>query len=86
MSNYYYESIPNTPLGVLVLPHIQGGYLWFITVGEEHEEANSVIKCTSPLKTPYEAVEDALVALSSGLSGWIIYVADKRRDWADQKG
>jgi hypothetical protein len=87
VSNYYFEDIPNTPFGILVLPSILGGYQWFITNDDEDalDSEQPIIKCNSTLASPYEAVDDALSTLNASLSMWMVQVAEKRRDWLKQQ-
>lgn len=86
MSNVYYESIEETPFGILVLPDIAGGFRWFITLGDiETSDNEYVVECIQPLATPYEAVEVALDQAVKSFSLWQLAVRQKQQRWLSQK-
>lgn len=84
MSNVYYEEIQGTPLGVLVLMDLSGGYRWFITYGDDKSDNEYLIECEESQPNPYAAVDAALTALSRDFSVWLTSIAEKRRQWSLQ--
>ena len=82
MSNVYYEEIPGTPFGVLVLPDIAGGYRWFIAQGDVDLADNEfIMECQETCSTPYEAVEAALREATIGYARWSTVFESKLKEW-----
>jgi len=82
MSNVYYEEIPGTPFGVLVLPDISGGYRWFIAQGDVDLADNEfIMECQETYSTPYEAVEAALKEAAAGYARWSGIFETKLKEW-----
>jgi hypothetical protein len=59
-------------LGVTVMPHVDGGYAWFVTVGDQESSNDNLIYFRIPASTVDEAFATAFLAIMGKTNVWKI--------------
>lgn len=72
MSNDVHFRTVTDDLGVTVIPHVDGGYAWFVTVGDQESSNDNLIYFRNPASTVDEAFSSAFCAIMGKTNVWKI--------------